>query len=340
MRKLTGIAGMATSLVVVAFIVVLPLVACSGGSTPLTPATSSDAVFRSVIPTTTSNLLFASDEVNNKILVFDAATNVQNPAPLRTITNGIQGPIGITTDLEGNLYVANYLSNTVTVYAPGANTPKQRISNGVNGPWDVKVDGFGNIYVANQPALSGPDFIREYAAGATTPKATWLPPQGTIITGIALLNPKTTPSIYAVGYVRHKRFATETIIACRRGQSTCTQVASPVSGQTGGIDVEQSPGGNTPFEFLVANQTVDQNLSPVYVYQNSNPPVLIDQFPIQGVPELIALDSTRTHLFVANKSSHQADELTFPGGKVVNHFKSPFAGPIWGVATDPAGTYF
>ena len=324
--------------VVAVFTVALFLPACQGGSLSLPPANRSGESTRSVSTAAPSNLLFVSDEINNQILVFDAAAKTQNPTPLsgRTIAAGIQGPLGITTDLAGNLYVANYLANTVTVYGRGATKPKQTISRGLNGPWDVKVDGSGNVYVANQPALLASSFINEYAAGASVPEFTWYPPENyQLLTGLALLNPKKPSSIYAAEYTPHGKHApTWTILACHRGKPTCAQVGSALTGRTGGIAVEQSPGGTAPFEYLVATENV------VYVYQNSSAPVLVDQLPIQGNTRFIALDATRSHLFVANGSSNEIDELAFPKGNIVNRFKSPLSGSSWGVATDPAGSYF
>jgi len=50
---------------------------------------------------------------------------------------GLQEPIGIALDGAGNIYIANALSNTITVYAAGASgnaTPTATINTGLNGP--------------------------------------------------------------------------------------------------------------------------------------------------------------------------------------------------------------
>ena len=98
-------------------------------------------------------LLYVSDNINNAIYVYDLQGNQQSPQPIYTITNGLAGPQGISTDKQGNLYVANLYNNTVTVYAPGAMSPKLTIPN-LNTPTDVKVDGFGNVYVSDAPGGS------------------------------------------------------------------------------------------------------------------------------------------------------------------------------------------
>ena len=48
--------------------------------------------------------------------------------PVRTIRAGIRDPIALAFDAEGNLYVANVPAkapDTVTVYSPNADAPKQ-----------------------------------------------------------------------------------------------------------------------------------------------------------------------------------------------------------------------
>src|SRR5580704_9224748 len=122
-----------TGLAVVSLIAA-PLAGCSGATSALPTAAASslaDAKTTASAPGSTQwsaqpdahhkkvkQLLFVSDNENNRVLVYNTATKTQNPPALRTITNGVQKPNGLATDESGNLYVANYLSNTVTVYAP------------------------------------------------------------------------------------------------------------------------------------------------------------------------------------------------------------------------------
>ncbi len=139
--------------IVMAFLIVSPLEGCSGTSSalpsaPISPVTQDKTTGSLAAGSlgsqsqpdpngTKPKLLFVSDNENNRVLVFNTATKTQNPPPIRTITSGVQGPNGITTDKHGNLFVANYVSNAVTVYAPNAATPKRTITNGLDGPWDV-----------------------------------------------------------------------------------------------------------------------------------------------------------------------------------------------------------
>lgn len=68
---------------------------------------------------------------------------------LRIIATGFNAPAGLAFDRSGNLYVANFMTNTVDrISADGSRT---QFSSGVNlrGPIGLAVDELGNLYVAN-----------------------------------------------------------------------------------------------------------------------------------------------------------------------------------------------
>ncbi len=337
------------ALVAVASLTASPLAGCSGASAlPAGPSSPPVAAQPSAIrpmgpqaqtveSDTKKTLLFVSDNANSKIFVYDAASKKQNPPPLRTITAGVNGPNGITTDKSGNLYVTNFLSNTLTIYAPNASTPKATLSNGLNGPFDVKVDAFGDIYVANDP-LSGTAFIVEYAKGSSSPTNTWsVPSAGMVITGIALLNPSVLgeTSIYATEFIQKNRSTSAVggLLTCFPNGSSCSQIGGVTLGQTGGIAVEESPGEKKPFEYLA----VDQYVPGVDIF---SPGQSNGQIVTGGTPEFIALDAKANQLFVADRFYGQVVEYSFPGGTQLNVFApSGSDTQIYGVATSPAGTY-
>jgi hypothetical protein len=90
-----------------------------------------------------------------------------------TITSGLALPEGIATDGAGNLYVANFGSNSVTVYPPGQTTPSVTYTQGVNLPKSVAVGSDGTLYVANQGGGSNSfGSVTEYSAGSVTPNVT------------------------------------------------------------------------------------------------------------------------------------------------------------------------
>ena len=106
----------------------------------------------------------------NVALAFDSAGNlyVMNGYPtntitvyapgsesvLRTISKGIDDPVGLALDGSSNLYVTNFdggtqQCGTVTVYAPGSNAVLRTISKGVAKPLQLAFDGSGNLYVSS-----------------------------------------------------------------------------------------------------------------------------------------------------------------------------------------------
>ena len=79
-------------------------------------------------------------------------------APLATIAGadtGLDGPFGMAVDASGDLFVADYASNSVTEYAPGATgdaAPLATIAGadtGIDGPLGMALDATGDLFVAN-----------------------------------------------------------------------------------------------------------------------------------------------------------------------------------------------
>ncbi len=73
---------------------------------------------------------------------------VSNKKVPKTTLSGFKGPSGISEDSEGNLYVADYLSNSIHKIMPGGTTTI--IENKyLNGPVGLAIDSSDNLYVAN-----------------------------------------------------------------------------------------------------------------------------------------------------------------------------------------------
>jgi Flp pilus assembly pilin Flp len=66
----------------------------------------------------TSGVLYVGNYDNGTITEYSPGAN-GDPAPLRTISAGPWGVVGLAFDSPRNLYVANELANTITEYAPG-----------------------------------------------------------------------------------------------------------------------------------------------------------------------------------------------------------------------------
>jgi hypothetical protein len=285
-------------------------------------------------------LLYVADSLNSVVYVYNLNGNQHSPPPSYTISDGISYPQGITTDKRGNLYVTNEGTNSVTVYAPGGQAPIFTIPNLLT-PTDVKVDGFGNVWVSNDPGFGAQSSVLEFPAGSTIPSAEWYTLQGNLaIIGIALADPdlRGTTTAFASSYtVNASDNYTGSVLECLSGapSNSCDPIATPPLGHTVGIAIERSPTATKPMTFLL----VDQYIPGIDVFGDGK---LQRQVSTGGTPEYIALNSTRSNIFVSQETANpHVDELSWPGGKLVNQFwPTGFAEYVEaGVAVSPAGTY-
>lgn len=84
---------------------------------------------------------------------------------VRVIANGFNAPAGIAFDRQGNLYVANYLTNTIDrINTDGSRAPFSMGSN-LKGPIGMIIDNANNIYVAN---YLGGTIVRINPSGVST----------------------------------------------------------------------------------------------------------------------------------------------------------------------------
>lgn len=67
----------------------------------------------------------------------------------KIILGDLQGPTGITKDSAGNMYVANYSTNTIIKVSPAGNRTVLAKGGLINGPIGLVANSYGNIYVAS-----------------------------------------------------------------------------------------------------------------------------------------------------------------------------------------------
>jgi sugar lactone lactonase YvrE len=96
----------------------------------------------------------------------------RNPAPIGTITNGVESAYGLCIDRYGNLYVANQYGNNVTVYPLGSTEPSQTYSEDLDRPLYPALDSNQNLWVTN--ADNGT--VVEYKHGSTKAKQVFQTP--------------------------------------------------------------------------------------------------------------------------------------------------------------------
>ncbi len=78
-----------------------------------------------------------------------------NVSPLSPVT-GLANPVGIAVGSNGEIFVADYCSSSITVYASGSKGAARPIASisgpatGLNSPAGIALDSRGRIYVTNQ----------------------------------------------------------------------------------------------------------------------------------------------------------------------------------------------
>jgi hypothetical protein len=138
--------------------VINPLAVSAGGVTRRrTGWVSQEAKDRSIVKA------YVSDNNANAVQVFKEKKPL---SPIETITSGISGPLGSAVDSHGNLYVANGVGSTVTVYPPGQDVPSETYSVAV--PDDVAVGKDGTVYVVSYSQ----NLVTEFDKGQFTPSRT------------------------------------------------------------------------------------------------------------------------------------------------------------------------
>lgn len=103
----------------------------------------------------------------------NASGNVAPIATLGGTTTTLEGPGGIYVDASGTIYVADYRSGTLDVFAAGATgdvAPIRQIT-GLDDPSGVWLDSSGNIWVGSPYSEEIFEFANN-ASGAATPLAT------------------------------------------------------------------------------------------------------------------------------------------------------------------------
>jgi DNA-binding beta-propeller fold protein YncE len=116
---------------------------------------------------TTVPLLYATNVGYEDVTVYRATA--KDPAPLATISEGLNIPFGACIDGQGTLYVTNQPPSAgwVSEYPLGKTRPSSVITNGMNGPTLCAIDARGNLWVTE---AYGPD-VTEYLKGSERPHA-------------------------------------------------------------------------------------------------------------------------------------------------------------------------
>jgi len=149
------------SLGVVAFAGLLS--AC--GAPAAMPATLSpaagDTAMRSVPAARSREFVFTCQNGT----VFDCLIYTEHGKLLRTLTTGVESPLGVAAGRDGLLYVANEFADNVLVYSVGGRSLLHELDNGGNAPIDVAV-------FHDEVAVANEHNVTVFKPGATKPTRT------------------------------------------------------------------------------------------------------------------------------------------------------------------------
>jgi hypothetical protein len=281
--------------------------------------------------------LFVSDYENDDVLVFDAQTGRM----IRKLT-GFLHPAGITTDRDGNLYVADSGDAEVKIYAPPyANAPTTTIADAGEVPVDVAVSSYGFAVTNLSTTSQGRGSIMIFAPNATTPCVVAVYASPGNMQHFQTFQYAAYDSRDNL-YVDGTNGAGVTSVGVVRGAS-CNSAQNfkeikylrlpKKLGAPGGIAVDKA-------DSIVIADPVNRDIDVYPAFETAadaaaslGTPTTI---PLGGSarPEGVALDSTAATLYAADETAGSALQYTFPvgtAGTSVTGFAHPY-----GIAVTPA----
>ncbi|MGC2633929.1 MAG: hypothetical protein WA215_06910 [Candidatus Cybelea sp.] len=246
----------------------------------------------------------------------------KNQQPIATITNGILGPGGLTTDRKGNLYVADEgpISGkwTVQIYAPGATSPTKSYTTDLSSPTDSVVAKDGTIYIANFNGLSN-GWVSVYPKGNVSKEYRLSDFGGGAPLSVAL---DSKENLYVMYDVNNGSAVNEYTPGAKTGTNLNLAFSSG-----GGIQVD--PAGN----ILVAQQLSPSEIL-IFPPGQTQPSQSIPM-PGGGEPFNLALNHRSKALFVGEYfNANQVDRFAYPSTKFQYSIANGFENPS-GVATAP-----
>jgi len=270
--------------------------------------------------TRASQLVYVSNLGAGAIEVF--SQHGKDQQPIATITDGILGPGGLTTDRAGNLYVADEGKIngqwTVQVYAPGQTAPTKSYSTDLSSPTDTVVAKDGTIYIANFNGFSN-GWVAVYPQGNVSEEYRLSDFNAGAPLSVAL---DSKQNLYVMYDITNGSAVNEYTPGAKTGTNLNLAFSSG-----GGIQVD--PAGN----ILVAQQL---NPSELLVFPpGQTQPSKTIPMPGGGEPFNFALNHRSKALFVGEyQNANQVDRFAYPSTTfqyvIANGFENPS-----GVATSP-----
>lgn len=271
-----------------------------------------------------SQLVYVSNLGLGAIQVFDQKGKDQ--MPLATITNGILGPGGLTTDKKGNLYVADEgpINGkwTVQIYAPGTTVPAKSLTTDLSSPTDTAIAKDGTIYIANFNGLKN-GWVSVYPQGDSSKEYRLSDFGGGAPLSVAV---DAKGNLYVMYDIENSTQDTSAVNKYAPGATTGTNLNLEFT-SGGGIQVDRSG------DVIVAQQLQPSEvlIFPPGKTQASKSITM----PGGGEPFNFALSHGSKRLFVAEYfNANQVDLFAYPSAKFKYVIANGFINPS-GVAAAP-----
>ncbi|HEY3675868.1 MAG TPA: hypothetical protein VGK84_07720 [Candidatus Tumulicola sp.] len=268
-----------------------------------------------------SKLVYACNLGAGAVEVFEQKG--KNQQPIASITDGILGPGGLTTDTKGNLYVSDEgpISGkwTVQMYAPGSTSPTKSYQTDLVSPTDVAVAADGTLYIANFNGNSN-GWVSVYPKGNVKKEYRLSDYGGGAPLSVALDKQQNL-------YVMYDVSNTSAVNKYKPGAKTGTNLKLAF-GSGGGIQVD--PAGN-----IIVAQQLDPSEILVFPAGKTQPSKSISM-PGGGEPFNFALNYKAKALCAGEyQEANQVDRFAWPSTKYQYTIATGFNNPS-GVATDPS----
>ena len=132
-----------------------------GTTFTLTRGAASGRGWLSPAATSGQPLIYVAD--GKQIWIFPEESS-GHVSPIGKITNGVTDAYGLFVDHNHNLFLTNWLDDTVEMYPPGSLNPSRVYTNSLSRPLYAVVNHQGNLFVGNGTGGT----VTEFLAGSTT----------------------------------------------------------------------------------------------------------------------------------------------------------------------------
>jgi hypothetical protein len=303
------------------------LAGCFAGGSP-TPAATNPSM-RPGPASKTAAQVIVSDSFANVVSVFDAEGRLQT-----RLRKGINYPFGVTTDLAGNLYVANTGGANVLVYSQPYKDVTATLSLPGQSPTDVAVSTAGLVGVMSSGMPSGPGDVFFYAKGSASPCASVTDPNWHNMFFGAF---DASGNLFIDGFDHNGNpLVGEISGGCAATSIVTLTVANTISGIAG----MQVVNGN----ILILAQNYNTFSPQIYTYAPPSGGTLGSPIATTNLSEGIEMETfamTRGghDLWIVHSDvAYGRIEYTYPAGRFVESFNEPSLKTAFGIAVNPAAS--